>query len=92
MRLVKLSTCVAALCLGAAVTAAYAEDPTDVGRCLSAEQRVKTALDSHAQSASFDDAKRESRYGREYCTNGFYAQGISHYARALQLLGVAEKI
>jgi hypothetical protein len=91
MRFVKISTCVVAMCLGTAA-AAYAEDPTDVGRCLAAEHRVDAALDSHAQSASFSDAKRESRFGREYCTNGFYAQGISHYARALQLLGVADKI
>jgi hypothetical protein len=49
---------------------------------------VKTALTSNAQSPNYEDAVKQQRYGVEFCNNGFYQNGVSHYEQALKLLGV----
>ena len=92
MRSVKFAACAAALSLGLGMTvvSANAQQVADVQSCLSVASQVKTALNSNTQSANYDAAKKERTFGLEYCNNGFYATGISHYDRALQLLGVAQ--
>ena len=59
--------------------------------CVKLADEVRSALDSNQQSTNYDDAKKQDRFGREFCTNAFYAQGVAHYHHALQLLGVAEQ-
>jgi hypothetical protein len=85
------------LFLGAAialsVTAASAE-PDQVASasgCLKLQDQVHDALAGNQQSTNFADAKKQNAYGREFCSNGFYAKGMEHYEHALQLLGVAEQ-
>ena len=92
MRSVKIAAVVAAACIGLGVTAASADQQVaSVQTCLSLANQVKTALDANAQSPNYDDAVKERKYGMEFCNASFYAKGISHYNRALQLLGVSDK-
>lgn len=90
MHFVKISACAAAMAFGLGLAAASAADTqvANVGSCLKLSSQVRSALDSNQQAANYDAAKKEGGFGRDYCTNGFYAQGIAHYERALQLLGV----
>lgn len=90
MQFVKISACAAAIAFGLGLTMASAADTqvANVNSCLKLSSQVRSALDSNQQSANYDAAKKEGNFGRDYCTNGFYAQGISHYERALQILGV----
>jgi len=90
MRFVNVAAA-AAVCLGLGISVASAQEVASISSCLSLADKVKTALGDSAQSSNFDAAKKERTFGQEYCTNGFYAQGVSHYSRALQLLGVAQK-
>jgi len=75
----------ATLALGAA--AANAETAT-VSSCLQAQSKVASALATDS-SANHDEAVKESHYGRDYCSNSFYAQGMAHYQRAMKLLGIS---
>lgn len=77
--------------LGIATAPASAEQMASLSSCLSLADHVKAALDANMQSANYHAAQQERTYGREFCTNGFYAKGIAHYEHALQLLGVPEK-
>jgi hypothetical protein len=83
----------AIMALGMNISAASAasDQVANLNSCMKLSDQVRAALDSNQQSANFDDARQQDRYGREYCTNGFYAKGTIHYERALQLLGVAEQ-
>lgn len=90
MRFKTILTCAAVAAFVSGVSAASAQDQVaSVSSCLKLSDQVKTALQNGQQSANYDSAKKEGRYGLEYCNNAFYAQGIQHYERALQLLGVA---
>jgi hypothetical protein len=93
MRSVKFAALAAAVCVGLGVTAASAADQqvASVQTCLSLATQVKTALEANAQSPNYDDAVKEKKYGLEFCNASFYAKGVSHYDRALQLLGVSDK-
>src|SRR5271170_3572313 len=93
MRSVKIAAAVAATVVGLAITAASAnsDQVATATSCLSIADQVKTALASNTQSANYDAARKESRFGLEFCNNSFYAQGMTHYNRALQLLGVSQK-
>ena len=87
---VKFAASVVALSLGLGMTAASAEQVASISSCLERASQVKTALDANAQSANYEGAMKERNYGLAFCNGGFYAKGISHYDRALQLLGVAQ--
>lgn len=93
MRIAKSALGVAAIAIGLGVASspANAQQVASLSACLSLAARVKTALDADTQSAKYHEAQQERTYGREFCTNGFYAKGIAHYEHALQLLGVSEK-
>jgi hypothetical protein len=52
--------------------------------------QVRTALTDNAQSANYQDAVKQQRYGRDFCANSFYKTGVDHYAEALRLLGVSK--
>jgi hypothetical protein len=90
MRFIKIAVCLATI--GAAgLGSAGATETANVTTCLQMASQVKTALEGNMQSANYDAAKKEQGYGRDFCTNSFYARGISHYDQALKLLGVAQK-
>lgn len=93
MRSMKFAAGMVVLSLGLGITAASAsaDQMANATTCLDVATKVKTALDANTQSANYDSAMKERRYGDEFCTNSFYAKGIAHYNRALQLLGVAQK-
>jgi hypothetical protein len=93
MRSMKVAACVAAITAGASLAAmsANAAEPATVTTCLDMAAQVKTALENNMQAASYEDAKKEQGYGRDYCTNNFYAQGVAHYNHALHLLGDSQK-
>lgn len=76
----------ATLALG---TSAASAAENSAQTCVSLASQVKTALDSNQQSANYDAAKKESRYGRDFCANAQPRVGTAHYAQALKLLGVS---
>ena len=72
-------------------TSAMAADMSSAteGDCAAMRVKVNSALDANQSSANFADAKKESTYGQEFCTNAMYKTGVSHYAQALKLLGAS---
>jgi len=93
MRSMKFVSGVAALTLGLGMTVVSAsaqQQMANVQTCLNVAAQVKSALDANSQSANYEDAMKERNYGLSFCNAGFYGRGISHYNRALQLLGVAQ--
>jgi hypothetical protein len=93
MRSMKFATCAAVLSIGLGMTVASAnaqQQVATVQSCLNVAAQVKTALDANAQSANYEDAMKERNYGLAFCNGGYYAKGVAHYGRALQILGVAQ--
>ena len=90
MRSVKFAMCIAALSLGVTVVSANAQQVADVQTCLGAAAHVRAALDANAHAANYEAAMKERNFGLAYCNNDFYAKGIEHYNRALQLLGARQ--
>lgn len=84
-----LTIAAATLALGALTLSApaNAEETGNLSTCVKLASEVSKALASNAQSPSHDAAVREKTYGRDYCATGLYAQGATHYAEALKLLG-----
>lgn len=76
----------ATIALGVGV--AHAEQTASLGTCVELQNKVRDALTANANSPNYEEAKKEDRNGREFCTNGLYKSGIVHYAHALKLLGV----
>jgi hypothetical protein len=93
MRSIKLAVCIAAMTagIGVAAVSANATEVASLSSCLEKADQVKSALANNTQAAAYEAAKKEQGYGRDFCTNSYYAQGVAHYARALQLLGIGEK-
>ena len=69
---------------------ASAEGTDNLAGCASMQQQVKSALDSNAQSPNYHSAVKEQRYGLEFCSQGLYRNGVSHYAEALKLLSAQQ--
>ena len=59
-----------------------------IGTVAAMATQVKSAVEANGQSANLADARKEQSLGRDWCSNGLYDRGISHYERALDLLGV----
>lgn len=93
MRMMKIAAMAAAIGSGTALMAASAnaEQVASVQSCLNLAAQVRTALDSNPQSANYEAAMKERNYGLSFCNNGFYAKGVAHYSRALEILGVPQK-
>ncbi len=72
-----------ALSLATVSTATFAQDYS-ASSCIAAGQQVNTALGS----TDNDAARQEKKMGLEFCNAGYYRQGMAHYAKALELLGV----
>jgi hypothetical protein len=86
MRFAKSTALVLALSIATASTAALASGREDVGSCLAASKQVSAALGTASQNA--DAARQESKAALEFCNRGFYHQGMIHYAKAMELLGL----
>jgi hypothetical protein len=85
MRFIKSSVFVLALCVASA-SAALANERDTQASCMAAGSQVSTALNGSAQNA--DEARHEKKLGFEACNAGFYHQGMVHYTRAMELLGL----
>jgi hypothetical protein len=74
-----------------ATTAAMAADTMtpSSGSCATMATQVKTALEANQSSSNYAAAEKEKDYGRDFCTNSLYKNGLAHYAQALKLLGVS---
>ena len=73
----------AALATASVSTSPVAGSHDDQASCAQAGKQVSTALESSPNDA----ARQEKKMGLEYCNAGFYHQGVTHYARAMELLG-----
>ena len=58
----------------------------NVSDCLHMAKQAQSALESAQPGAKTEDARTEVHFGRDYCANSMYAQGVAHYAKALELL------
>jgi hypothetical protein len=85
MRFTKSSAFALALCVVGA-SAAFANEKDTQASCMAAGSEVSTALNGSAQNA--DEARHEKKLGFEACNAGFYHQGMVHYAKAMELLGL----
>jgi hypothetical protein len=74
--------------LSSGIVFAGSASAADMGACAHMATVVKSAIESNATSANLADAQKEQDFGRDWCSNGLYDRGISHYQRALDLLGV----
>ncbi len=92
MRFVRLAASIAILSgtFAFAASAATTEQAANLGSCAAIQGQVKTALASNAQSPNYETAVKEQHYGLEFCANGFYKNGVTHYAEALRLLGAQQ--
>ena len=92
MRFLTITATTVALLTGAAALSfpADAEETGNLSSCVKLAGEVNQALASNSQSASYEAAAKEKSYGRDYCSTGLYAQGVTHYAQALKLLGAGK--
>jgi hypothetical protein len=74
---------VLALSLATVSTAALAQDDS-AATCATAGKQVSTALGNNDNDA----ARQEKKTALEFCNAGYYHQGMVHYAKALEILGV----
>jgi hypothetical protein len=75
---------VAAVC--ATLIFAPIANAASVSDCLHMAKQAQSALESAQPGAKTEDARNEARFGRDYCANSMYEQGVAHYAKALELL------
>lgn len=89
MRLLTIAAASIAILNGATALSlpAGAEESGNLSTCVKLASEVNQALANNSRSASYDAAAKEKTYGRDYCATGLYAQGTTHYAQALKLLG-----
>ena len=73
--------------LAFAASSAGAAQTASLSGCTELQDQVKSALESNAQSPNYHEAVKQQRYGVEFCSNGFYQNGVAHYTEALKLLG-----
>jgi hypothetical protein len=85
MRLITSSAIALVVCVAGA-SASFANEKDNSTSCMAAESQISTALNGSAQNA--DEARREDKLGFQACNAGFYHQGMVHYAKALELLGI----
>ena len=88
MRNVYLAAIGLSAMLAMGTSAANAADDS-APTCVSLASQVKTALAANQQSANYEAAVKEKRYGLDFCANAQPKVGVAHYAQALKLLGVS---
>ncbi|HEY1615069.1 MAG TPA: hypothetical protein VGF97_15390 [Rhizomicrobium sp.] len=76
------------VCAGLLVcaTQAGAEDLASMSGCVKRADQVTAALAGDQHAATYGAALKEKGYGRDFCLNGMYRQGVAHYDEALRLL------
>jgi hypothetical protein len=84
MRFTKSTSLVLALAITAVSSAAFAADQDSEATCAATGKQVSSALSSQDNDA----ARQEKKMGLEFCNAGYYHQGMEHYAKALEMLGV----
>jgi hypothetical protein len=89
MRFLSIAAATIVLSLSAAALSGPvgAAETGNLYNCTQLGSQVDHALASNTQSPSYDAAKKEKGYGRDFCANGLYDRGVMHYAQALKLLG-----
>jgi hypothetical protein len=88
MRHLTIAAATFAFSLGAALAVpAGAKETGNLSNCVKLADEVNQALANNSQSPSYGAASKEKSYGRDFCANGLYEQGVTHYAQALKLLG-----
>jgi hypothetical protein len=70
-------------------SAAYAGDAR-ISDCVHMAKQVATAVDAAQPGKAKDDAVVQQRAGQTYCGFSMYAQGVAHYSKALELLGLQQ--
>ena len=83
--LVLAAVSTAALASASVSTSALVSGQDSQASCLTAGRQVTEALNANQQN---DAARQERKMGLEFCNAGYYHQGMTHYARAMELLGV----
>jgi hypothetical protein len=78
---------VAAVC--AAFALAPAASASGLNDCIHMAKQVSSALASAQPGSTTDQARSLAAAGQNACMTSAYAKGLSHYAKALQLLGKA---
>jgi hypothetical protein len=73
----------AALATASVSTSALVSGQDSAGSCIAAGKQVTAALASNANDA----ARQEKKTGLEFCNAGYFHQGMTHYAKAMELLG-----
>ena len=73
----------AALADASVSTSALVSGQDSAASCASAARQVNEALGSNANDA----ARQERKLGLEFCNAGYYHQGMTHYAKAMEILG-----
>jgi hypothetical protein len=73
----------AALASASVSTSALATGQDSAASCAAAAKQVAEALGANANDA----ARQEKKMGLEFCNAGYYHQGMTHYAKAMELLG-----
>jgi hypothetical protein len=87
MRFTRSTAAAIMLCVAATTTAAFASETRETqATCAASASQVSQAL-STASSQDTSAAKSEKQLGLQFCNNGFYHQGVMHYAKAMELLG-----
>jgi hypothetical protein len=77
----------AVFCTGLALVPVANAAAADAGVCIQMSKQVTQALDAAQAGQATQDAKQELFVGRQFCSNGMYAQGVFHFEKALKLLG-----
>ena len=87
MRFTKFSTIALTLCFAAGATASLASEPQEnMASCLASAKQVSAALGTTA-SQDVSAARSEKQLGLQFCNAGYYHLGVTHYAKAMELLG-----
>jgi hypothetical protein len=84
MRFTKSTSLAIALAITAVSSAAFAADQDSQATCTITEKQVSSAPGIQDNDA----ARQEKKMGLEFCNAGYYHQGMVHYAKALEMLGV----
>ena len=66
--------------------------PPNTQTCLAMQHQVADALASHQQDANYQAARDQQSLGKTYCMGNMYSDGVGHYGKALQLLGVSSAV
>ena len=82
----KFAFALVALTTLAFVPAANAADAR-LADCNKLAKQVSVALETAQASASVDAARQLAAKGHNYCGLQLYSVGVSHYSKALELLG-----